>query len=326
MTTAFITGANGFLGLNLVEQACSRGWRVLGLIQPRSEREYIHRFPVELAEGDILDLDSLRTAMPPDVDAVFHTAANLSVWSARRAEQMRVNVEGTRNVCRACLERGAKRLVHTSTWNSFGLGRREISEHTPQTGTDSWIGYVRSKCLAEAEVRAAARQGLHAAILNPPHIIGRFDTRSWSRMFHVVKDGRLPGIPKARGSFVHAEAVAQAHLAAAERGRRGETYLLPGISASFRDVFSIIAELLGKPAPKRDLPLPLMQVLARISAGIAAVTGQEPHLTPEGVAVMSNDPQIASSRAAQELGYRIVPLRVMIEDSYRWLKAEGLLA
>src|SRR5262249_55863443 len=186
---------------------------------------YIRRFPVELAEGDILDLDSLRAAMPSDVDAVFHTAANLSVWSGRRLEQMRVNVTGTRNVCRACLERGAKRLIHTSTWNTFGLGLREISEDTPLTGAVSWIGYVRSKSLAEEEVLAAVRQGLYA-ILNPPHIIGRFDSRSWSRMFHVVKDGRLPGIPKARGSFVHAEAVAQAHLAAVERGRRGENYLL----------------------------------------------------------------------------------------------------
>src|SRR5262249_4903221 len=122
------------------------------------------------------------------------------------------------------------------------------------------------------------------------------------------------------------EAVAQAHLAAVERGRRGENYLLPGISATFREVFSIIADLLGKPAPKRDLPLPFLRVLAGISAGIAGVTGQEPHLTPEAVAVMSNDPQIASTKAMQELGYRIVPLRAMIEDSYRWLKAEGLLA
>lgn len=323
--TVFITGATGFLGLNLVEQACARGWRVVGFVQPQSERRHVSRFGIELVEGDILDLDSLRVAMPRDLDAVFHTAANLSVWSRRKAEQMRINVDGTRNVCRVCLERGAKRLVHTSTWNTFGLGRGEISETTPQTGATSWIGYVRSKSLAEDEVRAAVRQGLHALILNPPHIIGRFDTHSWARMFHVIKNRTLPGVPKARGSFVHAEAVAEAHLAAAEAGRNGENYLLPGIDASFREVFSIIAELLGKPPPKRDLPISFVNLLARLNATLATATGREPHLTPEGVAVMSNGPQIASTKALRELNYRIVPLRAMLADSYSWLKAEGLL-
>jgi dihydroflavonol-4-reductase len=139
MRTALITGANGFLGLNLVEQACRRGWRVIGLVQPSSERKYIARSGIELIEGDILDLAALRATLPMEVDAVLHTAASTSVWSRRNALQTRVNVEGTRNVCQACLDRGAKRLVHTSTWNTFGLEHREITDTTPQTGGASWI-------------------------------------------------------------------------------------------------------------------------------------------------------------------------------------------
>jgi nucleoside-diphosphate-sugar epimerase len=325
MKTAVITGANGFLGLNLVEQSCRRGWRVIGLVQPRSERKYTARFGIELLEGDILDIGSLRSALPMDVDAVLHTAASTSVWSRRNALQMRVNVEGTRNVCQACLERRAKRLIHTSTWNTFGLEHREITDTTPQTGGASWINYVRSKFLAEEEVRAAVRRGLHAVILNPSHIIGRYDTRNWARMFRMIKDGTLPGIPKTRGSFCHAEAVALAHLAAADAGRAGENYLLPSVDATFGEVLSIITELVGTPAPKRELPMPLMNLFSRLKAGIAAITGREPDLTPEAVALMMNEPHIASDKAARELGYTVVTLKVMLEDSYRWLKAEGLL-
>jgi nucleoside-diphosphate-sugar epimerase len=325
MKTVLITGANGFLGLNLVEQACQRGWRVIGLVQPRSERKYVSRFGVELLEGDILDIGSLRSALPMDVDAVLHTAASTSVWSRRNALQMRVNVEGTRNVCQACMERGAKRLIHTSTWNTFGLEHREITDTTPQTGGASWINYVRSKFLAEEEVRAAVRRGLHAVILNPSHIIGRYDTRNWARMFRMIRDGTLPGIPKTRGSFCHAEVVALAHLSATDAGRAGENYLLPGVEATFGQVLSIIAELVGRPAPKRELPMPLMNLFSRLKTGIAAITGREPDLTPEAVALMMNEPHIVSTRAAKELGYTVVSLEAMLQDSYRWLKTEGLL-
>jgi nucleoside-diphosphate-sugar epimerase len=119
--------------------------------------------------------------------------------------------------------------------------------------------------------------------------------------------------------------VAQAHLAAAERGRQGENYLLPGIDATFGQVLSIIGELLDKPVPKRELPMPLMSLVSRFRAGIAAITGREPELTPEAVALMTNEPRISSTKAARELGFRVVPLRVMLEDSYRWLKEEGML-
>jgi nucleoside-diphosphate-sugar epimerase len=144
-------------------------------------------------------------------------------------------------------------------------------------------------------------------------------------MFRMINDGTLPGVPKTRGSFCHAEAVAQVHLAAIEGGRAGENYLLPGIDATFREVLSIIAELLGKPRPKRELPIQLMALFARVRTGLAAFTGREPDLTPEGMALMRNEPRISSTKATSELRYKIVPLRAMLEDSYRWLKAEGFL-
>jgi nucleoside-diphosphate-sugar epimerase len=325
MRTVFITGANGFLGLNLVEQFIAAGWRVVGFCQPGSESRHIRQFPVELAEGDILDLGSLRSAMPQGVDAVVHTAASTSVWSHNNSLQTRINVEGTRNVCRACLEKGAKRLVHTSTWNTFGLEHRQITEATPQTGGRSWINYVRTKFLGEEEVRDAVSRGLSAIILNPSHMVGRYDTRNWARMFRMVHDGTLPGIPPTRGSFCHAEAVAKAHMAAAEKGTSGENFLLPGVQATFAEAISTIAELLGKPPPHRKLSLWQLQLFARVKAGFAAVTGREPDITPEGVALMMNEPHIASIKAERDLGYTVVPLRVMFKDSYTWLTQQGLL-
>ena len=238
-----VTGANGFLGMNLVEQLTGENWRVTALCQPGTELQYLRHFPVAVIECDIRDIASVVSAIPRKVDVVFHTAAVTSLWSRQRAVQREVNVTGTHNVVDACLQREVRKLVHTSTWNTYGLGHAAISEATQQSGGLSAISYVQTKYLAEEEVRRGVEQGLDAVIINPCHIMGRYDTHNWGRMFKMVAQGRLPGIPPVRGSFCHAEAVALAQLAAVDRGRQGQNYLLPGVEASFAEIIAIIAEL-----------------------------------------------------------------------------------
>jgi len=322
---AFVTGASGFLGLNLVEQLCAKGWNVVGLCRPSSSRIYLDRFPLEVVQGDITDAAALEQVMPENMDAVFHTAAMTSVWSRQNRLQTQVNVAGTRNVARTALAKGAKRLIHTSTWNTFGTGKATISEETPQEGGQSWINYVRTKFLAEEEVRAAVRDGLFAVILNPGHLLGRYDTRNWARMIKMVHDGTLPGIPRAQSSFCHAAAVAQAHISAVESGRCGENYLLPGVETTFRELLGIIGELDERPLPSRSLPPWLLKASARVKVWSAWVSGREPGFTPEGVALMLNDPRIASNKAARELGYACPTLRAMVTDAFGWMKQEELL-
>src|SRR5215471_17388921 len=114
---AFVTGASGFVGLNIVEQLTRLDWDVVALHRSSSNLTYLRRFPVRLVEGEVEDLVSLERTMPADVDAVFHVAGDLSLWSRNNERQTRTNVEGTRNVVRVALARGAKKLV--ACFNQF---------------------------------------------------------------------------------------------------------------------------------------------------------------------------------------------------------------
>ena len=165
---------------------CANDWSVVGLCQPGTSRTYIDRLPVQVVEGDITDKAVLEQVVPDNMDAVFHTAAMTSIWSRYNDLQTRVNVTGTRNLARVALAKGAKRLVHTSTWNTFGTGQAAISEETPQTGGLSWVNYVRTKYLAEEEIRATIQDGLFAVILNPGHLLGRYDQHNWARMIRMA--------------------------------------------------------------------------------------------------------------------------------------------
>jgi nucleoside-diphosphate-sugar epimerase len=119
--------------------------------------------------------------------------------------------------------------------------------------------------------------------------------------------------------------VARAHVAAAERGRVGERYLLGGANASLLEFVTLIGELDGKPVPKHASPAWLLKLVAAIGESVSLVTGNEPTLTREAATMASRSLFCDCTRAKDELGFQAVPLRRMVEDCYRWMKDEGQL-
>jgi len=326
--TAFVTGATGFLGQNLVEVLRRADWRVVALHRTDGDTALIAALGAELAEGDITDPESLHRAIPDGCDALFHTAAMTSVWKKQADEQTRVNVDGTRNVVEAALVRGVGRLIHTSTWNVYDWQAGPLTEATPKTGETSWINYNRTKHLAETVVlQAVAARGLDAVILNPPHILGRYDRQNWARMIAMTALGKLPGLPPGAGDFAHGPEVARAHLAAFEKGRCGQNYLLGGPHATFMDLVQTVARLANQPkVPKKPVPPVLMKLMGVLEERFfCKLTGREPQVTPEAAEMVSANVTIASTLARDELGYDPPTLEFALNDSYKWLMKAGLI-
>jgi nucleoside-diphosphate-sugar epimerase len=323
--TAFVTGATGFLGLNLVAHLTELGWNVIALHRAQSNLTYLKRFPVRLVEGSVEDAASLERALPDGVDVVFHTAADVSFWSRHRARQTRTNVDGTRNVVAAALRRGAKKFVHTSTTSVYGLPSETFDETAPHLGKHSSFNYQRTKALAEEEVRRGIESGLDAVLLNPANIVGRYDLHNWSRLIRLAAEGRLPRVPPGRASFCHAAEVARAHVAAAEHGRTGENYILGGADATYAEAVRVIGELLQRPIKVRVARPILLRVAGRVLDWTARLGNREPLITPESAAFLCSSLLCRCDKAVRELGYRPVPLRTMLEDCYGWMVAEGLI-
>jgi len=325
--SAFVTGAAGFVGLSLVRELLAQGWRVTALLRESSTREDLAGLDIELRAGDITDPASLATAVPRGVDCVFHVAASTNTWSRHNALQTRVNVDGTRNVVEAAIAAGAARLVHTSSFSVWGFQDGLLDETRPWRERDGWINYIRSKRLGEQIVKRAAQEGrINATLCNPAHILGPGDRRNWARMIRLVDAGTLPGVPPGGGAFADVREVARAHIAAAERGRSGENYLLGGEDMDFFDLVATTGVILGKPTPARPTAAWLMRVSARLAAARAALSGQQPSLTPEAVAMMTHHVRCDSSKARRELGYRTTPVRTLLEDSCTWLRGKGLIS
>ncbi len=324
--TAFVTGATGFVGLNLIEELLEQGWQVTAMHRHDSDLTYLKRMAAARVVGDVTDAGSIGKVMPKELDAVFHVAADTSLWSGNKARQDRINIEGTRNTVEAALAAGARRFIHTSTASVFGIQNGRIDENSPRLGRDSPVNYQRSKYLAEEEVGAGLARGLDAVILNPAGIIGAYDTRSYARMFKLVASGRLPpALTPGNLSFCHAREVVRAHIAAAERGGTGESYLLGGTEATIVELVGEIGAVLGKPVPTRTAPAWLAHAVGQLGALKGALTGREPDITPEAVLMGFRSYSCDCTKATNELGFRTLPLRDMIVDCATWMVAEGHL-
>lgn len=325
MPTAYVTGATGFLGLNLVEELCRRGFRVFAAHRASSDLQYLSRFDAELVVADVTDRQAVLETMPEEVDLVFHVAGDTSLWRGDAERQRRVNVEGTKNVVEAALTRRAGRFVHTSTGSVYGLRRGRITEDSPSLALQSGVGYMRTKWLAERVVLDAIPRGLDPVALQPAAIVGPYDTRNWGRMIRLVATGKLPGVPAGSQSFAHVREVVKAHLTAAEKAKTGSRYLLAGTDGSYMDfVQAIVAETGGR-APRFTTPLPILRVLARAEDLRSRFTGRAPDLTPEAVKLLGRHASRDSSKAVRELDYGVVPLNEMVHDAVIWLREEGLI-
>jgi dihydroflavonol-4-reductase len=265
----------------------------------------------------------LTAAIPAGTDTVFHVAGNTNMWHGGNAQQTRDNVEGTRNVVEAALAKKVRRLIVTSSISAYGPVDGEISEETPSLAANAKVNYQKTKWQAQEIARAATAKGLEVVILQPGAIMGPYDIGTWSRLFVMVRDDKLPGVPPSLLTFTHVREVVAAHIAAADKGKNGASYLLGGENKTMMDLVSEISVLLKKPKPTKETPLALLRVVAAVGDFASRFTGKEPPITPEVASLMSRRVSVTSAKAKRELCYRVVPLKDMVRDCYDWMVAEG---
>jgi nucleoside-diphosphate-sugar epimerase len=320
---AFVTGGTGFVGLNLIEALLAGGWRVTALHRAGSDLTYLGRFDAARVVGSLTDAASLAGVIPAGTDTVFHVAGNTNFWRLRNDEQTRDNVEGTRNIVEAAIAAGVRRLIVTSSVSAYGPATGVVTEETPSLAASSTVNYERTKYAAQEIARAATARGLEVVIMQPGAIVGPYDVGTWARLFPLVRDGKLPGVPPATLSFAHVHEVVKAHIAAADRGTNGGQYLLAGTPGTMLELVGEIARLLGKPAPARATPAWLLKGVAQVADFISGFTRKPPVITPEMASGLGGETTVPSLKAQAELGYKLVPLAVMVRDCYEWLRAEG---
>jgi dihydroflavonol-4-reductase len=324
--TILVTGASGHVGGNLVRALLDRGERVRAMVH-RNTRA-LEGLDVERVPGDVTDPSTLAPAMA-DVDRVFHLAAMISIDGSHGGLVERINVGGTRNVAEAALAAGVRRFVHFSSVHAFSqtpLGE-PLDETRAKVSGRGAPAYDRSKAAAEAELREVIAKGLDAVIVNPAGIIGPYDfaPSRMGQVFVQLRRGRLAALTGGGFNWVDVRDAVAGAIAASERGRSGENYLLPGHQLSIREIAERAGEIAGFRPPRFDVPLRLAEMAAPFALGFSRLTRQTPLFTPESLTALRSNPRIVSDKARDDLGYQPRPIDETLRDIYLWLEEAGLI-
>jgi dihydroflavonol-4-reductase len=326
MNRILVTGGTGFIGSNLAEKLVERGCNVRILRRENSDLQAISGIEVEHCIGDVRDVESLKKAMQR-CDTVFHTAAIVTFERSKAELQREVNVIGTCNVVQACLACGVERLVHTSSIAAIGYppDGEIATEETPFNWERTW-GYKFSKHKAEEEVLNGVARGLDAVMVNPSVIVGERDIHfHGGDIIRRVKKNQVLFYIEGGMNIVYVGDVVNGHIAAAERGRSGERYILAGENLTHKDIFQRTAKIVGGFSPFAKLPLSLLRLGARAIDQGSKLLGIEPIVTPDLVAGAGKFNWFSCEKARRELGYTITSFDETIRRAYDWYVKHGFI-
>lgn len=322
----FVTGSTGFIGASIVRQLLEAGREVRALVRPGSDTSNLSGLELELWKGDLLDQESLRQGLK-GCDVLYHAAADYRLWTRTPHEMYRINVGGTEAILEAALERGLARVVYTSSVGTLGNPGDGTpgTEETPVSLADMVGPYKKSKFLAERVAEKYVSKGLPLVVVNPSTPVGPRDIKPTPTGKIIVDflKRKMPAYLNTGLNIIAVEDCARGHLLAEQNGRIGQKYILGNSNLTLRDIFRLLEEITGLPAPRVRLPYLPILIAAYINEGLSGVTGREPLIPLAGVQMASKFMFFDSSRAVQELGLPQTPVREALVRAVDWFRING---
>jgi dihydroflavonol-4-reductase len=328
MARVVVTGASGLLGGNLAAELAASGHEVVATRRAGTKVAHLEDVPLAWVDADLGSAAALASAFA-GAAAVFHCAAAVTVKREVTPEMTAANVTGTANVIEAAIAAKVPRLVHTSSVVAVGL----TTDGRPCDETAAWNfeaeglidAYAITKRRAE-ELVHDAKDRLDAVIVNPTYMFGPRDARpSSGKLIVDVVRRRVPGWTPGYNNFVDVRDVARGMIAAWQRGRRGERYILAGHDMTYGDVMREIARVAGVAPPRFRVPRPAAWLVGKWGDFVER-RGKDPVVNSTQIRYAFTDKfRFASGKAAAELGYTVSPLEPAIRDAIAWFRAHGML-
>jgi dihydroflavonol-4-reductase len=319
-----VTGGNGFIGSVVVRLLSGEGHQVRCLLRPTSQTERITDCEYERAVGDVRDAKSVAAALD-GCDAVIHMAS-LSAWDQIDSPLMdEVVVGGTRNLLDAAKAHPGTRVVFVSSILAVNGSPkpREFDESAEWTLRDQRLSYSRAKRKAEAMCMDAVKDGVPVVIVNPGEVYGPNDTALITACNLIDFAKSMPVLVCNGGtSIVYVDDVAAAIVAALERGRSGERYILGGDNLSVKQLAELCLQLLGKRKMIVKIPNRVIEAITAVAKRFKIPLPYNPHVIPYATKFWF----VTSQKAQRELGVSFRSARETLQPTLDWLKQTGRIA
>jgi dihydroflavonol-4-reductase len=319
-----VTGATGKVGNAVARQLVERGDDVVALVRDPNRARDLLPAEVELAPGDVTDPASVHEAAN-GTEGVFNCMGIYEQWLPDPTTFHDVNAVGALNVIAAARQAGVPRAVHTSTFDVFEAERGGTVREDRVARQPKGTAYERSKQRAEELVLGESRHGIEVVIVNPSTVYGPgpWAKAGIDRLLRDAIRGRLPALPPGGMTLAFVDDVAAAHLAAFERGRPGERYLLADGFATNRELCAAAVEAAGRGRVPPTLPTALARALAAAGEGVSRLIRRPPLIGRGQLHFVLWQARADSTRAQTELDFHPTPWREGIPRTVRWMLDSG---
>ena len=333
-TLYLVTGAAGFLGGHVCRQLIERGDKVRAFALPGDKAiQYIPE-GVEVCEGNLCNMEDVQrffTVEEGTETICLHIASIVTVTPDYSPLVMNVNVGGTKNIIRCCQDhKECKKLVYCSSTGAIPEEKkgRKIRE-VIYFDEDQTVGcYSRSKAIAtQAVLDAANVDGLNACVVHPSGILGPEDPaigETTKTIIEIIR-GEMPMGMEGSFNLCDVRDLAAGLIGAADKGKKGECYILANEEVSFRDFCKLLCKESGCKPIKKFLPLGIAYKLAAMMEKLAAKSGKAPLMTTFSVYNLARNNSFDYSKAQKEIGYKTRPYSDTIRDEITWLKEHAYI-
>ncbi len=324
-----VTGATGHIGNVLVRELVARGRKVQALVLPKDDLRPLEGVDVEIAYGNVTDLNSLVPAFT-GADTVYHLAGIVTIMPRMKKVLEQVNINGTSNVISACRTTSVRRLIYTSSIHAVAEPPHGtvIDESSP-FDPDRVLGdYAWSKAKATLILLDEVKKGgLDAVICCPTGIIGPWDF-AISNIGQLIMDfasGQLKSYVKGAYDFVDVRDVVNGLILAAEKGQSGRHYIFSGAQVQVPELMEELSRDIGYPAPTYEIPHGLAKAAGVLASIYYRLLRRKAVFTAYSIDVLRSNSQVSSKRSREELGFTSRPWQESIKDHIQWFHSEGML-
>ena len=277
-----VTGANGFIGKQLVRRLIARGDKVTCLVRQTSDVSALKKFKCSIVYADtVKDPDGVASAVEGQ-DTVYHLAA--STHAVRSADLIKINLTGTENVLKACAARpDPPSVIYVSSIAAVGLNRRS-KPHQEDSENKPISHYGRSKAACENLAREYSSR-VPISIVRPPIVLGNGD-RHGLELFNIIDQfgwHLVPTFSTYEFSAIHVDDLASALMGVAVRGHRLNAQDFSEgvyfVAADETPTYSVLGRMIGNALGRKRtrvvrIAKPILWTVALINEAKARLTSK----------------------------------------------------
>ena len=323
-----ITGANGFLGNNIIRKLeQNRESEIRALVLPNDSIKSLEKLNCKIYYGDVTKKESLSSIFE-NTDGkevyVIHCAGVVYIKSKYNPIVYDVNVNGTKNIVDKVLEIDAKLIYVSSVHSITEKPNNETITEITNFDSEKVVGlYAKTKAeAAKYVIDAIKNKNLNACIIHPSGIIGPNDYGN-SHLTQLIKEvatGKLFACVKGGYNFVDVRDVADGIISACDKNNRGECYILSNKYITIKELTDFVCDLEEKKRIKIVLPLWLAKLVAPICELYYNIKKQTPLFTKYSLYTLSSNSNFSNEKAKKELEYKNRDMKDTIKDTIKWLK------